>query len=40
VAVAWPALPSSADGRPILSGRDAGNPSLAELVVRLRDDAI
>lgn len=40
VAVAWPAPPDSADGRPILSGRDAGNPSLAELAVRLRDDAI
>jgi len=40
VAVAWPAPPGSADGRPILSGRDAQNPSLAELVVHLSDDAI
>lgn len=40
VAVAWPAPPDTADGRPILSGRDAGNPSLAELLVQLRDDVI
>lgn len=40
VAVAWPTPPDSADGRPILSGRDAANPSLAELLVHLRDDAI
>jgi dTDP-4-dehydrorhamnose 3,5-epimerase len=36
-AVAWPSLAATADGRPILSGRDEANPSLAELVVRLRD---
>lgn len=40
VAVAWPALPGTPDGRPILSARDAANPSLAELLVRLRDSAI
>lgn len=40
VAVAWPAPPGSADGRPILSGRDALNPPLAELLVHLRDGAI
>lgn len=34
-AVPWPALPGTADGRPILSDRDRSNPSLAELVVRL-----
>lgn len=34
-AVDWPAVPT-ADGRPILSGRDLSNPSLAELVERLR----
>lgn len=36
VAVDWPAVPGTADGRPILSGRDRSNPSLAELVGRLR----
>lgn len=36
VAVDWPAIPGTADGRPILSGRDRSNPSLAELVGRLR----
>lgn len=36
VAVEWPAVPGTADGRPILSGRDRSNPSLAELVGRLR----
>jgi dTDP-4-dehydrorhamnose 3,5-epimerase len=35
-AVSWPAIPGTPDGRPILSGRDAANPSLAELVERLR----
>ena len=40
VAVPWPAPPGSADGRPILSGRDAANPSLAGLLVHLRDSAI
>jgi dTDP-4-dehydrorhamnose 3,5-epimerase len=37
-AVAWPAIPGSADGRPILSDRDRGNPTLAELVARLRTE--
>lgn len=40
VAVAWPALGGTPDGRPILSGRDAANPTLAELLVRLRDSAV
>lgn len=35
-AVAWPAVEGTADGRPILSERDQANPSLAELVERLR----
>ena len=39
-AVAWPAPPGGVDGRPILSGRDAANPSLAGLLVHLRDGAI
>jgi dTDP-4-dehydrorhamnose 3,5-epimerase-like enzyme len=34
--VPWPAVPGQADGRPILSGRDRSNPSLAHLVERLR----
>ena len=36
VAVAWPVLRGTPDGRPILSGRDRANPTLADLVVRLR----
>jgi dTDP-4-dehydrorhamnose 3,5-epimerase len=36
VAVPWPVLRVTADGRPIVSERDAANPSLAELVARLR----
>lgn len=40
VAVAWPTLPGTPDGRPILSGRDMVNPPLADLLVRLRDSAI
>jgi dTDP-4-dehydrorhamnose 3,5-epimerase len=36
VAVPWPTLGATADGRPITSERDAANPPLAELVVRLR----
>ncbi|MGZ8514052.1 MAG: dTDP-4-dehydrorhamnose 3,5-epimerase family protein [Candidatus Limnocylindrales bacterium] len=36
VAVPWPVLRATADGRPIVSERDAANPSLAELVARLR----
>jgi dTDP-4-dehydrorhamnose 3,5-epimerase len=39
VAIDWPAIPGTADGRPILSGRDRANPSLTELVERLRTDA-
>ncbi len=35
-AVPWPAVPATPDGRPILSERDRSNPSLAELVGRLR----
>ncbi len=35
-AVAWPALPETPDGRPILSDRDRTNPSLTELMERLR----
>lgn len=36
VGVPWPRLASTPDGRPILSDRDLANPSLAELVARLR----
>jgi dTDP-4-dehydrorhamnose 3,5-epimerase len=39
VAVPWPAVPGSPDGRPVLSDRDRSNPSLADLLVRLRDTA-
>ncbi len=39
VAVPWPAVPGTPDGRPILSDRDRSNPPLADLVVRLRDTA-
>ena len=35
-AIAWPPAPGTPDGRPILSDRDRTNPSLAELVARLR----
>lgn len=35
-AVAWPSLPGTVDGRPIVSERDRSNPSLSELVARLR----
>jgi dTDP-4-dehydrorhamnose 3,5-epimerase len=35
-AVPWPAIEGTPDGRPILSGRDGANPSLPELVARLR----
>jgi dTDP-4-dehydrorhamnose 3,5-epimerase len=35
-AVAWPAIPGSPTGRPIVSERDATNPSLADLAARLR----
>jgi dTDP-4-dehydrorhamnose 3,5-epimerase len=34
--VPWPPVPRTPDGRPVLSGRDRSNPSLAELVARLR----
>ena len=36
VGVPWPHVPGTLDGRPILSDRDRSNPSLAELVARLR----
>jgi dTDP-4-dehydrorhamnose 3,5-epimerase len=35
-AVAWPSVRETPDGRPILSDRDRSNPSLGELVERLR----
>ena len=35
--IAWPPVRSIPGGRPILSERDRSNPSLAELVARLRD---
>jgi len=35
-AVPWPAVAGTPDGLPILSDRDRSNPSLAELVARLR----
>jgi dTDP-4-dehydrorhamnose 3,5-epimerase len=38
-AVAWPAVRETPDGRPILSDRDRSNPTLAELVRRLRTGA-
>jgi dTDP-4-dehydrorhamnose 3,5-epimerase len=34
--VPWPAIPGTPDGRPILSDRDRSNPTLRELVERLR----
>jgi dTDP-4-dehydrorhamnose 3,5-epimerase len=37
-AIPWPVVPGRRDGRPILSGRDRANPSLARLVERLRAD--
>lgn len=40
VAVPWPALEATPDGRPILSDRDLTNPLLADLVVRLRSDPL
>jgi dTDP-4-dehydrorhamnose 3,5-epimerase len=40
VAVPWPRLAGTADGRPILSERDVANPPLAELLVRLRPDVV
>jgi dTDP-4-dehydrorhamnose 3,5-epimerase len=38
-AVPWPPVGDTPDGRPILSERDRSNPSLAELVGRLRTSA-
>jgi dTDP-4-dehydrorhamnose 3,5-epimerase len=38
-AVPWPPVPGTADGRPILSGRDRANPPLRALVDRLRSEA-
>jgi dTDP-4-dehydrorhamnose 3,5-epimerase len=35
-AVPWPIVDAAPDGRPILSDRDQANPSLTELVARLR----
>jgi dTDP-4-dehydrorhamnose 3,5-epimerase len=35
-AIPWPAVLATPDGRPILSGRDRANPSLVQLVERLR----
>ena len=35
-AVPWPTVAATPDGRPILSDRDRSNPSLVELVARLR----
>lgn len=40
VAVPWPALEATSDGRPILSDRDLTNPPLADLVARLRHDPL
>ncbi len=36
VAVPWPTVSATPDGRPILSGRDRANPPLADLVAHLR----
>jgi dTDP-4-dehydrorhamnose 3,5-epimerase len=37
VGVPWPPLTTTPDGRPILSDRDRSNPTLADLVERLRN---
>jgi dTDP-4-dehydrorhamnose 3,5-epimerase len=37
VGVPWPLVGGTPNGRPIVSERDASNPSLAELVARLRE---
>lgn len=37
VGVPWPVLSATPGGRPILSDRDLTNPTLAELVTRLRE---
>jgi dTDP-4-dehydrorhamnose 3,5-epimerase len=34
--VAWPAVAATTGGRPIVSERDSSNPSLADLVARIR----
>jgi dTDP-4-dehydrorhamnose 3,5-epimerase len=36
VGIPWPVVDGAFTGRPIVSGRDASNPPLADLVVRLR----
>ena len=36
VGIPWPAVPGTPDGRPILSDRDRSNPTLRDLVERLR----
>ena len=36
VGVPWPVIPGTPDGRPTLSDRDRSNPTLLELVERLR----
>ena len=36
VGVPWPLIPGTPDGRPILSDRDSSNPTLRQLVERLR----
>jgi dTDP-4-dehydrorhamnose 3,5-epimerase len=36
VSIDWPVLEGTPGGRPVVSARDATNPPLAELVVRLR----
>jgi dTDP-4-dehydrorhamnose 3,5-epimerase len=38
VAVDWPPLAGTTDGRPILSERDGANPPLADLLERMRAD--
>jgi dTDP-4-dehydrorhamnose 3,5-epimerase len=35
VGVAWPPVPATPDGRPVLSDRDRTNPPLADLLVRV-----
>ena len=40
VAVPWPTVSETRDGRPITSDRDATNPPLAELLVRVRNASI
>ena len=40
LAITWPATGEAPGGRPIVSARDATNPPLADLLVRLRDSAV